>query len=140
MNRTQLFLEELFEMALAHVESMTALTWRGGRDGKGKEATYMLTVYECLTELVGGKHDGAEVFSGYTVYLNALLEELGPDSTIEFCCDMGITQGNPTVTVSGEFKKKSVMIDFLSQPLPDEKPTMQHFQDGSFGPKEDEPQ
>ena len=138
MSRLQLFLEELFDFAVKHTEGMTALTWRGGRDGKGKDTVVMLTVYECVTELVGGKNDGAEVYSGYTVHATELLEKLGESSEITFCCDLGITQHNPRITVSGKFKGRHVMIDFLSQPFDDEKPSLRQFTDGSFGPKEDD--
>lgn len=149
------YLEDLFQACVSHTEGMAAFTWHGGSDGDLPDPdAILLTVYEGVTELVGGMNDGSEVYSGYTLCVNSIVQLLSEDDFkphLFFCCDVGITKSNPELTVSGKWRGREVHVTFKTRPVED-APTLirQHpngvmeavdeddFDDDDFEDDEDE--
>jgi hypothetical protein len=139
--RKQAFLERLFEEVVGLVTGMMALTWRGGMSSRGEDAE--LHVYECVTELVGGPSDGAEVFHGFAVDMKGLVGLLnnGPlgcePPEFGFNCDVGFggLMATPYVYVEGWFEGVPIVVYVHGRPLDGEEPSWLCYQDGSMRPK-----
>lgn len=130
-------LTELFEIATHRIQGMTMLRWfpepDSGYTGKGRNdpeaeftvGAWTLWIHEVVTEMVGGKSDGAEVYSGFEIDLTELIQEIH-EPRIEFVTEVGLADlmGIPHVSISGKYKDLHVTVNILSRPPPDEPPLL----------------
>lgn len=98
---------------------------------------YELHVYELHAELMGGKDDGAEVFSGFLVYLTNVIAALTPQARqksvlVLLDATLHAQHGCPTAVIEGVFEGRSVTVYVLSRPPEDAPVAMRVYQDGSF--------
>ena len=117
-------------------------------NGKLVADAWEIVIYEVWSELVGGKGDGAQVYSGWFACLAPLFSVLGPpddgsDSPIphiHWCCDLGLSGEHriPHLSISGTYKGFSVIVTLLARPPDDQKPRWRILPNGHMTPIEDE--
>lgn len=95
--------------------------------------------FECITELVGGRADGAEVFSGYEACLTSICGKFESMPHLSLHCDILTCveeELSPYVAVEGVIRGKPVKLYLHTEPLPGTQPTWREREDGSTEPVE----
>lgn len=81
-------------------------------------------------EVVGGRHDGEQVYSGYTLSLSAVAELFDGRPEIHLN-----TQPSPSVSLIGTIGGNPVIVMIFAHPFPDDEHDFRVYGDGSWGPK-----
>ena len=120
----------LGEMFLRQIQSMAGIST--GHDHLPGDVTFdlywspdyeswVLTIYEITSELVGGAEDGQQLYSGFSIEdMSGLLVLLDPDDEfarpqIGFNTEVGSDPDGPAITITGKFKGQCVHIAILLQ-------------------------
>jgi len=98
--------------------------------------SWCVDIYELPTEFVGGKDDGAEVYSGFTTELTTLIAAMKPEEDSEHVevglhCDVSGTD-TPFVCIGGILDGVRVYVQVHTAPSPELKAGRQMYEDHSF--------
>ena len=140
--------EWVMKNVMAHLgfEGMCNVQWVLFPDGDPEtddpdDIAWNLYICETPTELMGGKDDGTEVYSGFSTELDGLIAAMSPNTrdgiptiSVGFCCEVGLSGdlGTPHVTVSGVIDELVLVVYIFTRPLTDVEAGRQMWEDGSF--------
>lgn len=119
------WIQPVLETVSAHWEwqSQGAMAYRVTEDQE-------LLIAPAGAEVVGGRHDGEQVYSGYTVSVSAVAELF--DGLPEIHLNTHPLTG---VSLMGTIHGETAVVMLFAQPFPDDKREFRVYGDGSWNPK-----
>ena len=101
------------------------------RDGPPEDITWYVDISPAVEEIVGGRHDGAEGFPGFSACVSSLMTLLEPPAAVpeagipampaphvEFICEV---HEPAHIALEGRYKGLNVILQIFSEPVDDDE-------------------
>jgi hypothetical protein len=125
MSKESDWIQQVLETVSANLEwqSLGAIAYRVTEDRE-------LLLAPAGAEVVGGRHDGEQVHSGYTLSVSAVAELF--DALPEIHLN---THPLTSLSLIGTIDSATAVVMIFTQPFPDDEHEFRVYGDGSWGPK-----